>query len=283
MRIGVAIVDTGIYQHKDFGNRIIGFADFVNGKNRIYDDSGHGTHISGIVAGDGRASRGRYKGIAPQSALIGVKVLDASGNGRISDVIKGLEWILQVKDRYNIRVVNISFGTVKDHNEDEEKVLNEQVERLWDLGIVVVAAAGNSGPDRNSITAPGNCKKIITVGSYDDTNFSDGRGRRVRYFSGRGPTKECVVKPEVVVTGSNIIACSNQRDSYARKSGTSMSAPIVSGAIARLLQENESYTPKQIKIRLMNCCEKIAIPENQQGFGLLNIVKFVTNIENLNM
>lgn len=241
------------------------------------------THIAGIVAGDGRASHGRYKGIAPQSALIGVKVLDAFGNGKISDVINGLEWVLQVKDRYNIRVVNISFGTVPEHGEDEEKRLNEQTERLWDSGIVVVAAAGNSGPDRNSITAPGNCKKIITVGAYDDKNFSDGRGRKVKYYSGRGPTKECVVKPEVVVTGSNIIACSNKKDSYARKSGTSMSAPIVSGAIARFLQENEDYTPKQIKIRLMNCCEKIAIPENQQGFGLLNIVEFVTNDKNANM
>lgn len=235
------------------------------------------THVSGIVAGSGAASKGKYKGIAPQAALVGVKVLDSSGNGRIANVLKGLEWILHYKERYNIRVVNISFGTTPDNSQDEEQLLIDMVEVLWDAGIVVVAAAGNSGPEKSSITAPGISKKIITVGAYDDTKFSDARGRRVKYYSGRGPTKECVVKPEVVVTGSNIVACSNRKDSYSLKSGTSMSAPIVSGAIARLLQSEEQLTPKEVKIRLMECCEKIAIPENQQGWGLLNIVKFITN------
>lgn len=277
MRIGVAVVDTGIFRHRDFGNRIIGFTDFVNGKKIPYDDSGHGTHVSGIVAGSGAASKGKYKGIAPQAALVGVKVLDSSGNGRITNVLKGLEWILRYREQYNIRVVNISFGTIPDNCQEEEQLLIDMVEILWDSGIVVVAAAGNSGPEKNSITAPGISRKIITVGAYDDTKFSDARGRRVKYYSGRGPTKECIVKPEVVVTGSNIIACSNRKDSYSLKSGTSMSAPIVSGAIARLLQNEEQLTPKEVKIRLMKCCEKIAIPENQQGWGLLNIVKFITN------
>lgn len=280
MRVGVAIVDTGIYKHRDFGDRIIGFVDFVNGRKACYDDSGHGTHVSGIVGGNGAASRGRYRGIAPQAALIGVKVLDTSGNGRIVNVIKGLEWILRYREHYNIRVVNISFGATPDNYEEEEQLLIDMVEILWDAGIIVVAAAGNSGPEKNSITAPGNSRKIITVGAYDDTKFSDSRGRRVKYYSGRGPTRECVVKPEVVVTGSNIVACTNRKDAYALKSGTSMSAPIVSGAIARLLETKADFTPKEIKVRLMQCCEKIAIPENQQGWGVLNIVKFITNNEN---
>ena len=110
----------------------------VHGKNSVYDDSGHGTHIAGIIGGDGSASRGRYKGIAPHSALIGVKVLDAQGNGKISDVVEGLRWILEQRERYNIRVVNISFGTVPDHDVQEEKQLNRQVEQLWDAGIVVI-------------------------------------------------------------------------------------------------------------------------------------------------
>ena len=279
MRIGVAVVDTGIYKHRDFADRIIAFTDFVNKKRLPYDDSGHGTHVSGIIAGNGAASSGKYRGIAPQAALIGVKVLDGSGNGRIENVLKGLEWILENKDIYNIRVVNISFGTTQDNDEDEEQALIDMVEVLWDSGIVVVAAAGNSGPEKSSITAPGISRKIITVGAYDDTKFTDARGRRVKYYSGRGPTKDCIVKPEVVVTGSNIVACSNRKDSYALKSGTSMSAPIVSGAVARFMQKEENYTPKQIKIRLMKCCEKIDIPQNQQGWGLLNIVKFITNKE----
>ena len=124
MQTGVAIVDTGIYRHRDFGSRITGFVDLVHGKNSVYDDSGHGTHIAGIIGGDGSASRGRYKGIAPHSALIGVKVLDAQGNGKISDVVEGLRWILEQRERYNIRVVNISFGTVPDHDVQEEKQLS---------------------------------------------------------------------------------------------------------------------------------------------------------------
>lgn len=279
MRVGVAVVDTGIYKHRDFADRIIAFTDFVNGKRIPYDDSGHGTHVSGIIAGDGTASRGKYRGIAPQAALIAVKVLDNSGNGRIENVLSGLEWILNNKDAYNIRVVNISFGTTSENSEKEEQMLIEMVENLWDSGVVVVAAAGNSGPEENSITAPGISKKIITVGAYDDTKFADSKGHRVRYYSGRGPTRDCIVKPEVVVTGSNIVACSNRKDAYALKSGTSMSAPIVSGAVARFLQNEQNYTPKQVKIRLMKCCEKINIPENQQGWGLLNIVKFITNKE----
>jgi serine protease AprX len=279
MRIGVAVADTGIYRHRDFGNRIVGFVDFVNGKKQPYDDSGHGSHVSGIIAGNGAASGGKYRGLAPSAALIGVKVLDSSGNGRISNVVSGVKWILYNRKKYNIRVVNISFGMTADNCDGDEKTLVDTVEELWDSGIVVVAAAGNSGPDRNSITAPGISRKIITVGAYDDTRFSDTSGRHVRYYSGRGPTSECVVKPEVVVTGSNIVACSNRRDSYSQKSGTSMSAPIVSGAVAAFLAVNPDFTPKQVKLHLKECCEKIDIPDNQQGWGLLNIVKFLTNIE----
>jgi predicted CopG family antitoxin len=150
MQTGVAIVDTGIYRHRDFGSRITGFVDLVHGKNSAYDDSGHGTHIAGIIGGDGSASRGRYKGIAPHSALIGVKVLDAQGNGKISDVVEGLRWILEQRERYNIRVVNISFGTVPDHDVQEEKQLNRQVEQLWDAGIV----EEEPGKFRRIIAAP---------------------------------------------------------------------------------------------------------------------------------
>ncbi len=276
MRIGVAVIDTGIFYHRDFGGRIAAFVDYVNGRRQPYDDSGHGTHVSGIIAGSGEASDGRYKGVAPQAALVGVKVLDNAGNGRIETVVKGLDWVRAHQEWYNIRVVNISFGTTGQKEKDNEYKLIEAVERLWESGMVVVAAAGNSGPHRSSVTAPGSSKKIITVGAFDDSTYPGKSHSSVRYFSGRGPTKECVVKPEVVVTGANIIACSNHNNAYSMKSGTSMAAPIVSGAVARLLGEQPELTPKQVKLRMRRCCKKINVPDNQQGWGMLDVVKFVT-------
>lgn len=275
MRIGVAVIDTGIYRHVDFDNRIIGFKDFINGKGSPYDDSGHGTHVSGIICGSGKASDGKYKGLAPDAAIIGVKVLDLAGNGRITNVISGARWILERKDYYNIKVVNISFGTTMENQEEEAEELIQAMDDLWNSGIVVVAAAGNSGPDKYSVTAPGICKSIITVGAYDDKSFGNGKYTDKKYYSGRGPTRECVMKPEVVVAGSNIAACSNHKNSYSVKSGTSMAAPIVSGAIARLLKE-QSLTPKEIKIRLKKCSNKIEIPANQQGWGMLDVVRFIS-------
>ena len=274
MQVGVAVMDTGIFRHRDFENRIIGFADFVNGRKYVYDDNGHGSHVAGIIAGGGRSSQGKYRGIAPKAALIGVKVLDNAGNGKIKNVIRGTDWIIKNKDYYNIRVVNISFGTrasvkqqvsVSPEDETEEEELVEAVERMWDSGLIVVAAAGNNGPGNGSVTAPGISKKIITVGAFDDR----------KYFSGRGPTTECVIKPEVVVTGTNIIACSNRQGRYSSKSGTSMAAPIVSGAVARMLGHNPYVTPKEVKIWMKSCCKKINIPYNQQGWGMLDIAKFV--------
>ena len=118
--IGVAVLDTGIYRHIDFDNRIIAFKDFINNKNIPYDDSGHGTHVSGIIAGSGKASNGRFKGIAPMSQIISVKVLDSYGNGKIGSVIDGANWIINNKDIYNIKVANISFGTTTNSNVDIE-------------------------------------------------------------------------------------------------------------------------------------------------------------------
>ena len=161
--IGVAVLDTGIYRHIDFDNRIIAFKDFINNRSIPYDDSGHGTHVSGIIAGSGKASNGRFKGIAPMSQIISVKVLDSYGNGRIGSVIDGTNWIINNKDLYNIRVANISFGTTPNNNIDIENTLNliRHVENMWRNGIVVVAAAGNNGPAAKSITAPGTSQSVL--------------------------------------------------------------------------------------------------------------------------
>lgn len=277
--ISVAVLDTGIFNHIDFSRRIVGFYDCVQHKTSPYDDSGHGTHVSGIIAGNGYASRGKYRGIAPMVNLVGVKVLDKNGNGRIESVIKGAEWVIENQQKYNVKVANISFGTTDFKDEEDSALLIQAIEKMWQNGITVVAAAGNSGPEKCSITSPGISKKIITVGAYDDdsnyTNIASlKKYNRKKYYSGRGPTRECVVKPDIVVTGTNIIACSNIKNSYSVKSGTSMATPIVSGAIARVLSKQQ-LTPKQVKQRLYRHTIKISIPENQQGWGMLDIIEFI--------
>ncbi|MBE5963654.1 MAG: peptidase S8 [Lachnospira sp.] len=265
-RIGVAVLDTGIYPHVDFENRIRVFKDFVNNIKRPYDDNGHGTHVSGIIAGAGIANK-RYRGVAPMANIIALKTLDKKGDGEVENVIKANEWILENCIKYNIRIVNISMGAApanKDEYTPKEKRFIENVERLWDAGIVVVAAAGNNGPESNSITIPGVSKKVITVGNCENTSIS-------KTSSGRGPTVDRILKPDIIVPGNNIMACANMRNAYTTKSGTSMSTPIVSGTIARMLEKNPSLTNYEIKENLQKTAIDMGYDRNRQGFGMLNI------------
>ena len=264
----MAILDTGIYQHIDFDSRICAFVDFISNKKMAYDDNGHGTCVAGILAGSGAASMGKYKGAAPGCHLAVLKVLDRFGNGNKEDVLKAFDWILCNRQRYNIRIVNISVGTTY-RTRSEQDVLVKGVEKLWDEGLVVVAAAGNQGPDPGSVTAPGCSKKIITVGSSDMLS-----GKRA--VSGRGPTFECVCKPDLVVPGKNIMACSpGAGNLYSMKSGTSMSTPLVSGTIALALEKDPLLTNLEIKMMLRESTEDMGLPRNQQGWGKFNCQKFL--------
>lgn len=286
--IGVAIVDTGASEHIDLvgsKNRIMGFRDIINGREKIYDDNGHGTHVAGIIGGDGTASRGFYMGIAPKAHIISVKVLNYKGNGNVTDVLKGLKWIIENKDKYNIRVVNISVGGTVEKNVDESSRLVQGVNRVWDSGIVVVVAAGNNGPKPKSISLPGISRKVITVGASDDNIPVELLGNTTINYSGRGPTNECIRKPDIVAPGSNIVSCnlikhSINRDAlysgrltnmYTAKSGTSMATPIVSGAIALLLSAYPQMTGRDVKLKLRNSAKDLGYPWNKQGWGLLNI------------
>ena len=140
--VGVAVLDTGIFPHIDFEDRIAGFYDAVNHRRAPYDDNGHGTHIAAIIGGNGRQSGGKYAGIAPGSHMIAVKVLDSSGNGYASDVLTGLSWIRRQKERLGIRIVNISVGSYAGKYMSEDSALVRGVEAAWDDGLVVVVAAG---------------------------------------------------------------------------------------------------------------------------------------------
>ena len=195
------------YRHPDFDQRILIFKDFVHGQKSIYDDNGHGTHISGIIGGNGALSHGRYMGMAPGCNLIVLKALDRNGNGNTKEVLEATEWMVKNKERYHIRILNISVGMLPEAKKEEQKRLLEAMEWAWENGIVVVAAAGNNGPDANSVTIPGICKTIITVGSSDDDGLLLKQNGLLPGYSGRGPTKQCIVKPEILAPGTHIISC----------------------------------------------------------------------------
>lgn len=288
--IGVAVVDTGISLHKDFSeenNRVIAFKDYISKQPDPYDDNGHGTHVSGIIGGNGYSSKEKYIGVAPGCQLIGVKVLDHRGDGNISDVLAGLQWIIDNRKKYNIRVVNISVGTTAKENMDENSLLVQGVNAVWDSGVVVVVAAGNNGPGPMSISTPGISRKVITVGSSDDNVAVEVFGSRTKDYSGRGPTPYCIKKPDIVAPGSNIISCNISRyttkgrssrlgaaDSpmmYTIKSGTSMATPVVSGAIALLLSAHPQLTNREVKLRLRDSAVNLGQRWEKQGWGLLNV------------
>ncbi|MFW5647268.1 MAG: S8 family peptidase [Acetivibrio ethanolgignens] len=274
----VAIIDTGIAPHPDFiyrKKRIVDFYDVLRGRIEPYDDSGHGTHVAGILAGSGVASAGRYMGVAPECSLVSVKVLNRKGNGSIADVLAGFDWVMRNKERYNIRILNISVGTAIDKDYSEDSDLVRGVNELWDAGIVVVAAAGNNGPLPQSIGSPGNSRKVITVGASDDDVLVELDGSRIKDYSSRGPTKVCIKKPDIVVPGSNIVSCS-YRGGYTVKSGTSMATPIVSGAVALLLSRYQDMTPLEVKLRLKTRAVDMGMPHGKQGWGLLDIEKLLS-------
>lgn len=273
--VGVAVLDTGIYLHEDFKNRVAVFRDFVNGKGGAYDDNGHGTHISAIIGGDGASSQGAFRGVAPGCRLISAKVLDNKGNGFASDVLTGLRWIREHRGEYGIRIVNISVGSLSRNDMIENSLLVKGVNAAWDDGLIVVVAAGNHGPGRMSITTPGISRKVITVGCSDDYKEVDVMGNRMVDYSGRGPTMACICKPDIVAPGSGIISCCNEPGRDFSKSGTSMSTPLVSGAIALLLEKHPQLSNRDVKLRIRDRAVDMGLPHNQQGWGKLDVGRLV--------
>lgn len=277
--VTVAVIDTGIFPHEDFfkmpktgvrTNRLIASCDLVQQKSFPCDNSGHGTHIAGIIGSAGKYN-GRYIGIAPACRLISIRILDGRGEGKAENMLSGIAWILKHQKQYEIRIVNISIGAVDTITNHKDNALLKAVEALWDAGIVVVAAAGNRGPQKGSVTIPGTCPKIITVGASDDYRSIPMRGTMIKDYSGRGPTAACIVKPEIVAPGSHILSCRNAKRGYTFKSGTSMATPFVTGSIALLMERYPDITGKDVKLALYQSGRKVQLPKEQQGWGLLNI------------
>lgn len=273
--ITVAIMDTGAYPHLDFRGRIVDFIDFTSERADSYDDNSHGTHVCGIIGGSGRMSNGLYKGMAPACNLLPIKVLKSDGTGDSEEMIKGSRWIIENKDKYNIRIVNISIGTEAFSCDDENSALVMAVNAMWDSGITVIASAGNNGPEYHTITTPGISRKIITVGASSAMGHIDANGKTLTTYSGKGPTFCDIPKPDITAPGSHIISCSSFGNGYTAKSGTSMSTPIVSGAAALVFSYNTSVTNEEFKKLLCRSAKDIGLDRYTQGCGEMNLQKLL--------
>ncbi|WP_252979944.1 S8 family serine peptidase [Eisenbergiella tayi] len=205
--VTVAILDTGIAMHPDFADRVIGFRDFVGTSRMPYDDCGHGTHVAGCLCGNGACSGGLYAGVAPGCRILSGKVLDDKGDGTISNMAAGIEWVLDSRELYQIKILNISVSMGETDHVRMMQYLVSCLEKVWDAGIFVVVAAGNKGPAAGSISPLGASRKVVTVGCHDGNSFH-GRQNSCESYSGRGPTCAELKKPDIVAPGTDIMSCS---------------------------------------------------------------------------
>lgn len=273
--IGIGVLDSGVFLHTDLNGRIARFHDVIGFKQRCYDDYGHGTHICGILAGDGKASDGRYRGMAPGSRLFVAKVLDANGNGRLQDMITGMEWLLRIAKQENIRLINISVSSVDFHKKEDEYKLFQLFHEAYENNILVIVAAGNKGPKKYSISKLGDTPDTICVGCHDGALYANNPFSCERH-SGKGPGERVYMKPDLVAPGTNIVSCKNEQNQYTSKSGTSMAAPIVTGSLALLLEYKPYFNANDVKRKLLHSLDDIGENYLKQGFGKLNVSKLLS-------
>lgn len=275
--VTIAYIDTGIFLHLDFcigGNRILKFVDLINQKAKPYDDNGHGTFVAGVGSGNGFLSCKKFAGIAPQSNIIMIKALNQNGEATAMNILEAMRWILDNKEKYNIKVVCMSFGSEPLGEYDPIKI---GAEELWKNGICVVAAAGNSGPDYQTIKSPGISPEIITVGGIDDKRENEKFDKTtfsIPDFSSRGPALN-TFKPDIVAPSVNITSCSFQ-GGYTTLSGTSVATPMIAGLCALIYENSPEISVEDIKRTILHSAEAITFNLNFEGYGLPNASKIFT-------
>jgi serine protease AprX len=285
--VGVAVLDTGVSPMPDFSGRLVHGPD-LSGEGTVVDTFGHGTVMAGLIAGDGTDSatrnQGAYMGVAPAAHIVAVKVAGANGATDVSTMLQGMHWIAAYHDQFNIQVMNLSWG-VPSTQDPALDPLNYAVERLWNLGIVVVVAAGNSGPGPMTIAKPGDDPLVITVGAYNDKGNNSTSDDSVALFSSRGPTANGDMKPDLVAPGKAVVAersfgssieTNNPQaliyPSYIRGSGTSEATAITSGIVAVLRAARPELTPDDVKDVLMSTANPMAgVSATSEGAGRVNL------------
>ncbi|MBS1875048.1 MAG: S8 family peptidase [Acidobacteria bacterium] len=289
--VGVAIIDSGITGSSDLNGLLL--SRIVYSENFILhlEMYGHGTHVAGIIAGNGAQSSGLFsnykiRGVAPNVNLIDLHALESDGTGTDSSVIAAIQKAIALKSAYNIRVINLSLGRPVTGSYKNDP-LCQAVEAAWKAGIVVVVAAGNDGRNDSAkthgygtITAPGNDPYVITVGALNTNGTASRTDDRPTSYSSKGPTLfDHIAKPDLLAPGNGICSIRSALSkldtqypgnrvpssayslpsldaSYFQLSGTSMAAPMVSGAAALLLQKNPKLSPDQVKAILLKTANK---------------------------
>jgi serine protease AprX len=306
--VGVAVLDSGVTTTSDLGSsRIVGWKDFVNGRRAPYDAAGHGTFVAGLIAGDGTASLPldaggsatvQFRGVAPQADIISVKVLDSTGQGRVSSVMAGILWAIAHRQEYNIRVMNLSIGSNPAAPSDFDPIA-QAAEFAWKHGITVVCAAGNEGEfGPGGILSPGTSPYVITVGASDTRQTTRTGDDVVTYYSSVGPTLwDEYAKPDLVAPGNRLIslrvkgsfidttypqnlipvstyvpgAPADADPSYLMLSGTSTAAPVGAGVAALMIGANPRLSPDDVKVRMLQTADPLrGATRFQQGAGLID-------------
>lgn len=283
--ITVAFIDSGVHPHPDFKDRIVAWKDMDDPSKLLpHDERGHGTHVAGLMVGNGKLSGGRIMGGAPDAGLVALK-LKSEINGEedekvaISEAIAGLQWIVDHREKYNIRVVNLSLGVTPTTGWKTDPWA-QAVEKTVAAGITVVTVAGNENDPLfcQCITTPGIAPSALTAGAIDDQNTADPSDDSIFYRSSRGPTIDGLPKPDVTAPGVNVTSALAPDSRLARDNptakdyidltGTSQAAPVVAGLVAVLLQANPNLTPAEIKEILMASARPIEdVSPNAQGAG----------------
>ena len=279
--VTVAVIDTGVTRRADLGDRVLARAD-LSPEGDGLDRYGHGTHMAGLIAGDGTVSDGSWSGAAPGASLVPVKVAGWNGATDVSMVIAALEWVAVHRERYGIRVVNLSYGTDSSQKWQEDP-LNLAVERLWRAGVLVVVGAGNRGDGGSKIDKPADDPHVLTVGAADTRNTPSPADDVVAPFSARGPTGENVAKPDVVAPGVNVVSQRAPGSTvdlarpearvgadHAKGSGTSQAAAIVSGVAARMFDAAPALTPDEAKAALTRTASTALAGVPGAGAGLVD-------------
>jgi subtilisin family serine protease len=302
--VKIGIMDTGLTIHPDFyqnGNpsasriiKAINFAqeDGIVDPNYVFDDYGHGTHVTGIACGNGIHSDLKYRGVAPNAEIVNIRALNSTGEAEEDEIISGIEWCIENE----IDVINMSFGYEGPVVWD---ALNLAIKSAVEHGVVVVAAAGNSGPYFFTASNPGSGIYSIAVGA---TDIND----RVISFSSIGPTDTGQISPDICAPGVNIIATDAYKSvihlekeylddfigeksnfAYVSLSGTSMASPMVTGAVAVLLEAFPSASPESIRNALIMGARETYRPSPEgktisQGAGIINVsasLEYLRSIE----
>lgn len=277
--ITVAVLDTGLYsQHEVFQNsKILAFYDAIEEKETNPEDiQWHGTYVTSILAGDSS----KYEGVAPNANLIGVKVFDLADeetgglDSSTSIVARGINWVLKNKDKYDIKVVSMSFGLDSTSDIGSIQFLNNLSQVMVEDGIVVVAAVGNDGGADNggfgTITSPADARSIIGVGGVNSIGMMYSE-------SSKGPSSEGIIKPDLCGPAVNIHGAFSNWDGkindYKSLTGTSAATPMVSGLAALMLEKNSTLSPLEVKSIISLTSVKTTylrtFKDNLQGWGIV--------------